>query len=636
MVPSRLRSLGAAAASAVILVSGLALPASPALAVAPAAAGATDAGAVTVSTSDCEARAEGLLCREHDSPFRGANHNPPSTARLIADLAAQDAPAAGLVPAQAATAGTPGIACDGNGVDGNRVQAVYAYRGTRDRYASVAPLIRKYAAQVDAVYRYSASAMGGSRRVRWATTSTCVLTVLKVKVGANPEYDMDSWEAQLAARGLNRTDRKYLVWMDQSAGYWCGLGDVWTSHNEKAPATNPNNRGASYAYVAAPCWGQSAYSGANGHESSEAHELGHMLGSVLTGAPHKTASGHCWDEWDLMCYHAGGDHAMRRLCGSMALNNRMDCHGDDYFNPKPKAGSWLASHWNVANSSFLIGADRGAPTISTPEFADGYLGYTITEDQIVLRVSAQVAADGGAWATVLDPGQEGFAAGDLSRGHTYAWRVRAMDSAGRWSAWAVSAPHLVPLDDVPVVTMGEPELQWFDTDTSTWTISFTWTSSDGDGYVSAEEVGLSDDDGATWSAIPGWDAGSVAGTAGHTYRIRVRAQDDAGQWSDWAVSDPVAIVADMAPQVTSVSVGAWDAGLAYVEYSAVDEGSVTPEVTVTDAATGDPVATDPDQGVPAVFAVADGHTYDVRVRVRDVGGQWSAPVTVLYDPAAGG
>ena len=61
-----------------------------------------------------------------------------------------------------------------------------------------------------------------------------------------------------------------------------------------------------------------------------------------------------------MCYDddGAGPVVMANVClpEHEAL---LDCGDDDYFNTNPPAGSYLASHWNTANSSFL--QDDAAP-----------------------------------------------------------------------------------------------------------------------------------------------------------------------------------------------------------------------------------------------------------------------------------
>lgn len=44
-------------------------------------------------------------------------------------------------------------------------------------------------------------------------------------------------------------------------------------------------------------------------------------------------------------------------CASPAQEHLIDCNGDDYFNVNPPIGSYLADHWNVADSMFLIKVD---------------------------------------------------------------------------------------------------------------------------------------------------------------------------------------------------------------------------------------------------------------------------------------
>ena len=59
-----------------------------------------------------------------------------------------------------------------------------------------------------------------------------------------------------------------------------------------------------------------------------------------------------------MCYSDGGSHAMVQICPT-DREYLLDCNTDDYYSTYPNSGSWLAGHWNAANSQFLIGGGNG-------------------------------------------------------------------------------------------------------------------------------------------------------------------------------------------------------------------------------------------------------------------------------------
>ncbi|MEI8334051.1 MAG: fibronectin type III domain-containing protein, partial [Chloroflexota bacterium] len=373
-----------------------------------------------------------------------------------------------------AAAATKGIACVGDGTGGNRVQAIYAVpAGRKDRYTKVAPSIRHWAADIDIVFRKSAAVTGGTRRVRWVTAAGCVLSVMRVKVSANA-IDLGVLAEELAAKGFNQVDRKYLVWLDETDPYgmMCGWGES-PQDDDPGPANGANGapfafRGetrsgltmsvGSYAEIYADCWGQSASMG-----STEAHELAHMLGAVQSGSPNSDGGGHVTDGYDLMTTDGqlGGTGRARCKKAGWVL---LDCRNDDYFSTSPKAGSYLATHWNVADSSFLTGTDAGAPVVSPPSADPGWarddgsvtttVTWTAIDDRAVLADALEVSTDGGPYVAVAIPMRGDDYRADhtaaevnqdvpLLPGHTYTVRVRAMDTAGTWSTWAESSPFIV-------------------------------------------------------------------------------------------------------------------------------------------------------------------------------------------------
>jgi hypothetical protein len=260
---------------------------------------------------------------------------------------------------------TPGIGCYGNGQDGNRVEAVYAFPADRpDRYDKMVPFIRQWAAETDAVYQASAAQTGGTRRIRFVTDGNCDLVVDRVALSARGDDTLEATIAELSAQGYNKSDRKYLVWMDATA--LCGIATYYADDRSSA-ADNFNNGRAgvpgSVSRIDAGCWGL----GSRG-QSVEAHELMHSLGGVMPSAPNSTVNGHCTDDDDRMCYADGSPLlSLREVCPS-DQEALLDCHHDDYFSTAPPPGNYLATHWNGASSSFLS-SSFSSPSISVADIA---------------------------------------------------------------------------------------------------------------------------------------------------------------------------------------------------------------------------------------------------------------------------
>jgi hypothetical protein len=344
-----------------------------------------------------------------------------STKELLADAEKAEAPADPAVdgePRPGDRPPPPPIPCieDNDferGQGGNRVHAIYAYPADLkggSRYAAVLPLIRRYAAEADRVFYESARKTSGTRHVRFITDNDCRLVVTEVQLNSRGDNSFLRTIGQLRGRGFNRTDRKYLVWMDSNrdcvdpafagsdpkcpkrkSADICGLGNLErddrpTSDNRNNGSGSPTAPAGMFARIDAACWGGYV----------EAHELMHNLGGVQSSAPNATpapvgpyAGGHCTDESDLMCYDDDGledgeikidigcgpadvwcvkvRRPIRQVCNA-SQELFFDCNDDDYFNTSPPSGSYLDKRWNTADSSFLSNRyfDRDAPEVTPP------------------------------------------------------------------------------------------------------------------------------------------------------------------------------------------------------------------------------------------------------------------------------
>ncbi|MFC5665160.1 RICIN domain-containing protein [Kitasatospora misakiensis] len=265
--------------------------------------------------------------------------------KTLLAAAAGDSGAAAATPA----AGGQAVVCEGDGSTGNRVQVVYVHTPGSDRFAQYLASFKKWAADVDVIYNASAQETGGVRHVRFVTESDCSASVLNVQISDAEMADFNSSNRAIAAQGLNRKDRKYMIFAD--AKVYCGIGTF--AGDERSGQDNLSNFGPSYGRSDSGCWG--------GHTA--AHELGHNLGAVSNSAPNSSKAGHCVDEWDLMCYSDAPNYpAMRTVCPDNASDMRLDCRHDDYYHTNPAPGSYLATHWNVANNRFLIAGGGTGPT----------------------------------------------------------------------------------------------------------------------------------------------------------------------------------------------------------------------------------------------------------------------------------
>lgn len=138
----------------------------------------------------------------------------------------------------------------------------------------------------------------------------------------------------------------YWIWTDgnPTSGY---AGQSSVIGDDSAGASNAINSSDGYSI-------NYGYSNAAGGSGIFAHENGHAMGAVQLSAPDSTGAWHCTDGLDVMCYNDGGPSAGAYTgsdCGSVANGTHFfDCHFNDYFNPAPPAGSYLATHWDIGAS----------------------------------------------------------------------------------------------------------------------------------------------------------------------------------------------------------------------------------------------------------------------------------------------
>jgi hypothetical protein len=123
---------------------------------------------------------------------------------------------------------------------------------------------------------------------------------------------------------------------------------------------NPHNAGGLYAVAYG--MGRQYFTSNSAAFGDEVplHETTHTLGAVQDSAPHSSQAGHCYDESDVECYNDGGSYfttggSTVASCSDSA-HEVYDCNLDDYFNPTPAPGSYLATHWNLFNSAFMCDA----------------------------------------------------------------------------------------------------------------------------------------------------------------------------------------------------------------------------------------------------------------------------------------
>jgi hypothetical protein len=302
-----------------------------------------------------------------------------------------------------------------------RFKIVYVHAADRpDRFAAWRDALQ---ANVALMQRFLASQSGGTKGLRIDMGTRCGPQYADLQVvhlsGPRADY-VDNFSAivgEVETRlGSALMPRNVVIVADQlnGRGYDYGLGEnVLGAYGDRPGPANVHNRGGFASVVFSRDGRDAPGPGARGWwPEGMLHEITHNLGGVQWSAPHSTEPvglqdpryGHCWQGADVMCYleDGGAAHAMVNDCPRIggAIPQVYDCGHDDYFNPAPAAGSYLATHWNVYDNAFL------APCAEIIPACGGGMAGLVPEPPVATtgpkvigkpRRGRTVRADGGSW-----------------------------------------------------------------------------------------------------------------------------------------------------------------------------------------------------------------------------------------------
>jgi len=250
--------------------------------------------------------------------------------------------------------------------DAPHIKVVYAYASdVGDRFGLFGSALQLYTKAAAAKV-----ALGSDKTLRLDRGSSCGSAFLDVQtvalghpVGA---YTTRSVLDDIQSRLPDRPGVNYLVFVDfglpvlsAAAGSWARDDSPWATNAANLPAHSR------YAYLEG---GGADFFGSEQAASQYAdqvlHEVLHTLGAVQPSAPHFSGGAHCYELFDVMCYTPkdGTTDVFLRNCDIVGETPNpgkpLDCGNDDYFNPSPAPGSYLAGHWNLYDSGFLCTLTR--------------------------------------------------------------------------------------------------------------------------------------------------------------------------------------------------------------------------------------------------------------------------------------
>lgn len=257
------------------------------------------------------------------------------------------------------------------------IQVLYVYPSDRpDRMKKIADMIQGDAQFTDSLYIGRSK---GRSRLAWDTGGPCGIKHLDIRSiqtdrkaawykskDIDTIYDDTDFFLRSVLKEENKTTPKiYLGYLDGMlpSKDSLTLGMSYTLEDDSPGLGNANIYYPAISLIAGDSNNPEFFARQSDaflyRRHSVAHELTHSLGAVSESAPHyyrnKDYAGHCSDGYDLMCYGLVGDQTSAGEPVCRGYTFVLDCGLNDYFNPyHVPEGSFLDTHWNIANSPYLL------------------------------------------------------------------------------------------------------------------------------------------------------------------------------------------------------------------------------------------------------------------------------------------
>lgn len=273
--------------------------------------------------------------------------------------------------------GSTNTAC----TDASDYHARIVYARSKDatiRFAEMAPKLKGWFKSADGILNEEAKKfdMSASLKVFCENGELSVTEAVLPNTGKFYSGSSDTrgvLTADLIKLGYNKKNEKYIVFYDGNASGCRQNGassPCISQQTEKGPddrlsEDNIYNSGPDYAYLYLVDEAMVQQYFSTSYDMLAPililHEYAHTLGAVQQSAPHSTKKEalskqkHCNDSQtigkggtDIMCKSDGQGEVFGNACSGM-YPFHFDCNNDDYFNPKPEPGSYLATHWNLGS-----------------------------------------------------------------------------------------------------------------------------------------------------------------------------------------------------------------------------------------------------------------------------------------------